>query len=133
MAREGNTRSRSPHNSKEETPTLSFDFLWEQVGLQLNAFEDKIKNVVRALVNQEVARIEKKTDGNQDVNNDRFASMESKFDKLESNLDKKFSALQATIAGNPPPPQLEQVPMWLLAVVMVLVFLMQQWQRLQHF
>ena len=29
--------------------------------------------------------------------------MESKFDKLESNLDKKFSAIQASIAGNPPP------------------------------
>ena len=104
MAKEGDTRSRSPKSSKvDETPALSFDSLWEQVGPQLDVFEDKIENVVGALVNQEVARIEKKIDGNQNVNNDKLASVESKFDKLESILDKKFSALQATIAGNPRP------------------------------
>ena len=108
MAKEGNgsnTRSRSPKSIKVEgeSPALSFDSLWDKIGPELNAFEDKIKGVVGALVNQEVARIEKKLDGNQDENNKRFASMESKFDKLESNLDQKFIALPATIAGNPHP------------------------------
>ena len=64
MAKDGignNTRSRSPKNKVPEEPqALSFESMWEKVGPELEAFEGKIKHVVGALVNQEVARIEKK-------------------------------------------------------------------------
>ena len=78
MAKEGNgsnTRSRSPKSTPVvESPALSFDTLWNKVGLELDAFEDKINGVVGALVNQEVARIGKKLDGNQDEINKKNTS-----------------------------------------------------------
>ena len=61
----GNGRSRSPPsnakgNKEDEVPVLSFESLWDKVSPELVAFEGKIKNVVGALVNQEITRIEKK-------------------------------------------------------------------------
>ena len=62
MAKDGNTRSRSPKSTPVvEAPALSFESLWDKVGPELNAFQEKVKGVVGAMVNQEVARIEKKT------------------------------------------------------------------------
>ena len=56
-----NGRSRSPKGNKEdEVPALSFESLWDKVSPELVAFEGKIKNVVGALVNQEITRLEKK-------------------------------------------------------------------------
>ena len=64
-------RSRSPkasaasNGNDSEPPVLSFESMWHRMEPKLDDFKGSIKQVVGALVNQEVARIETKIDFNQ--------------------------------------------------------------------
>ena len=86
-------RSCSPKDNKGDgkaETVLSFESMWKQMEPELDArekhFKDSVKNVVGALVNQEVARIEAKIDTNHERNEGKLGSrtlgnkFESKFD-----------------------------------------------------
>ena len=68
------------------------------------AFKESVKSVVGALVNHEVARIESKIDSNLTRNDEKFVSMEAKFDSrfdaLEANL---LQAISASTRAHAPP------------------------------
>ena len=118
MASKAENRSRCPKNAqgsasdangKQSEPcALSLDSIWKQMEPALDkrdiAFKESVKGVVGALVNHEVARVETKLDSNHTRNDEKFVSMEAKFDSrfdaLEANL---LQAISASTRAHAPP------------------------------